>query len=113
MARRTESRRFAVRGVLRYFWRFRGRRRGTKVAFESRIVVIDARSERDARARAHRMFAGENRTATGFAADIVRESVTYVGISGLLEFGVEMEPEEVWWEFTDRRPRLVVRAPKA
>lgn len=108
----SKKRRYAVRGVFRYFWKYRERRPAAKVAFESRIVLIDADSESIAKAKAHRLFERENRERTTLSA-VARESVTYVGISGILEFGVEMESGEVWWEFTDQRPRLVARAPVA
>jgi hypothetical protein len=101
-----KMRRFAIKGVLRQLWRFGGLHRGRKVLFENRIVLVDAKNEREARKAARRLFKASEYVARRPAADIARNSLTYLGIADVLEFGPEMDPEEVWYEFIDKRPAV-------
>jgi hypothetical protein len=102
-------RRFAVRGILRQEWRFAGRRSSRKVFFENRILLLDATTEREARNTAHRLFKATEYVAEWPAPDVARNALTYLGISKVVEFGPEMDPEEVWWEYVDERPRIEER----
>lgn len=99
-------RRFAVKGVLRHFFQFRGARRGRQINFESRIILVDARSEREARDAARRSFEASEYVATWPSAQVARNSLTFLGIARVLEFGPEMERDEVWWELVDERPAV-------
>lgn len=101
---------FAVKGVFRITTRFRGTKGDRQVVFESRIVVIDAGSEGAARRTAHKMFARDQWTAIRPAPDVARQSQAFIGISRVVQLAGEMEPGEVWYEFSDESPRIEERA---
>lgn len=97
---------FAVKGVFRIDTRFGGSRSGRQTVFESRIVLVRARSEREARASGRKRFAGDVWEATWPAADIAHQSQKYVGISRIISLGGELECGEVWYEFSDTAPAV-------
>jgi hypothetical protein len=103
---------FAVKGVFRVATRFGGSRRGRQLVFEHRIVLVTARSEREARKAAHDRFASGEWNAAWPAPDVARQSNSYVGIARILQLGGEMDPGEVWCEFTDSCPAIDERAPR-
>jgi hypothetical protein len=111
--RQNAKRTFAVKGAFRYVWLYAAPRRERKVWFEERIARVEARNEREARNAAHRLFEESSCVARRPAPDLVSTSVIYLGIEGVLEFGAELEPDELWWELVDERPSVEERAPKA
>jgi hypothetical protein len=42
-------------------------------------------------------------------ADIARQTCTFVGLSKVLALGGEMDPGEVWYEFSDKCPPIASR----
>lgn len=100
---------FAVKGVFRYEWCY-VKPRKRKVWFESRIIRLEARSERAAKAIAHGLFRDSSTSARWPAPRVASTTVEYLGVGGVLELGVELEPNELWWELVDTCPRVKERA---
>ncbi len=98
------ARYFAVKGVFRIVTKYRSRRRRPSVVYESRIVVVPAPSERSASLVVAKRLKADEWTAEAPAADIVRQTCSFIGLSKVLALGGEMDPGEVWYEFTDGRP---------
>lgn len=101
---------FAVKGVFRYVWNYVKPRKIKKVWYETRILRVVARDERVAKANAHRVFKTESCVASWPAPGLSSTVVSYMGIGGLLDMESELEPEELWWELVDERPRVIERA---
>jgi hypothetical protein len=104
------TRSFAVKGVFRYVWLYAKPHRKRRVWFESRVARVDGRTERGARAAAHRLFEADSFRAKWPAPDVASTAVEYLGIGRVLEIGVELEPNELWWEMVDEQPSIEDRA---
>jgi hypothetical protein len=71
---------------------------------EERIVLIDARSARDALSKARRKGSrAEHHYDTAFGNTVYFE---FIGVMELLALGAECEPDEVWYELVDRHSPL-------
>lgn len=101
----SRERAYAVKGVFKYVWTYAKPRRMRKVWYESRVLRVEARSERLAKVGAHKAFKAESCASKWPAPDVASTEVTYIGISGLLDMTTELEQGELWWELLDERPR--------
>jgi hypothetical protein len=105
--------RFAIKGVFSYLTVFGGNRRGRKVQYESRIVVVSAGSEEKAHQKAHHTFLKSEWTAEWPMPYIATQRCEYLGIADSLTLGGEMDECEVWYEFSVAKPGIAERAHRA
>lgn len=94
------------RYAARLLFQFRKVRNGTSDArrlCEHRIIVTEARSPS---AALNKMEARGRDEETDYEQDGVQVFLEFVGVSELIELGVSLEDDEVWWEFFEAlRPK--------